>query len=220
MGEPNVSQRRRLRRAVLLGVAAVALVSGGAAWRAAVAPQLVPVPLISQSSPWTCGPAALMAVLVYFGVFDETESVLERELGATPEEGTAVTSLVAVARRYGLDADARTDLTLEDLDRALARGTVVIVALQAWADAPVTDWRSRWEDGHYVVVVGVTAERVYVMDPSVRTGYAYLPRAQFLDRWHDYDRQDPQTAVWNRLGIVITGGGGLSRYPAEPTAVE
>ena len=220
MGEPNVSQRRRLRRAVLLGVAAVALVSGGAAWRAAVAPQLVPVPLISQSSPWTCGPAALMAVLVYFGVFDETESVLERELGATPEEGTAVTSLVAVARRYGLDADARTDLTLEDSDRALARGTVVIVALQAWADAPVTDWRSRWEDGHYVVVVGVTAERVYVMDPSVRTGYAYLPRAQFLDRWHDYDRQDPQTAVWNRLGIVITGGGGLSRYPAEPTAVE
>ena len=32
----------------------------------------------------------------------------------------------------------------------------------------MTDWRSRWEDGHYVVVVGLTGERVYVMDPSVR----------------------------------------------------
>jgi predicted double-glycine peptidase len=219
MSEPDASGRR-LRRGLLLAVVALGLISGGAAWHASRSPPLVPVPLISQSAPWTCGPAALMAVLVYFGVFDDAESVLDQELGATPEEGTPVSSMVAVARRHGLGAEARTDLTLEHLEAALARGAVVIVALQAWADGAVTDWRAHWEDGHYVVVVGVTGDRVYVMDPSVRTGYAYLPRGQFLDRWHDYDRQGAQSVVWNRLGIVLDGGGGLSRYPAPPAAVE
>ena len=211
---------RYVGRAVVLGAAAVFLVSGGAAWRTARAPQLVPVPLISQSSPWTCGPAALMAALVYFGVYDDPQSRLDDELGATPEDGTAVRSLVAVARRYGLAAHARTGLTIDDLTRALAGGAVVIVALQAWAAAEESDWRSHWEDGHYVVVVGVTGDRVYVMDPSVRTGYAYLPRDQFVDRWHDYDQQGVETVVWDRLGIVIGGGAGLSRYPAEPTPIE
>jgi predicted double-glycine peptidase len=205
-------------------LSAVVLVSastgGERAIRASLAPRLVPVPLISQSSPWTCGPAALMAALVYFGVFDDTESRLDAELGATPEQGTRVSDIVASARRFGLSADAETGLTLEGLSRELASGAVVIVALQAWASRAVTDWRSDWEDGHYVVVVGITSDRVYVMDPSVRTGYAYLPRAQFLDRWHDYDVEGDRTVIWNQLGIVIRGGAGLERYPAEPTLMQ
>jgi predicted double-glycine peptidase len=225
MSEPRASSEgRRSRRAFVAGVAAVVLVSAGAAVGRAgsrtAPPPLVAVPLISQAAPWTCGPAALMATLVYFGVFDDTESRLDEELGATPEAGTSVESMVAVARRHGLRAEARTGLTVDELGRALARGDVVIVALQAWSSAAVTDWRAHWEDGHYVVIVGVTPERVYAMDPSVRTGYAYLPRAQFLDRWHDYDEQGVQTTVWDRLGIVIGGGGGLARYPAEPVLIE
>jgi predicted double-glycine peptidase len=226
MSEPRASwEGRRTRRAFVAGVAAaVVLFSGGVGVgraRARTAPSLVaPVPLISQAAPWTCGPAALMATLVYFGVFDDTEAALDEELGATPENGTSVESMVAVARRHGLSAEARTGLTVDTLARALARGAVVIVAIQAWPTEPVTDWRAHWEDGHYVVVVGVTPERVYAMDPSVRTGYAYLPRAQFLDRWHDYDEVGVQTTVWDRLGIVISGGGGLARYPAEPVPIE
>lgn len=183
-------------------------------------PHLLPVPLISQSSPWTCGSAALMAALVYFGVFDDPQSRLDAELEATPRDGTRVRNIVAVARRFGLQAAARTDLSLDELGRELQSGAVVIVALQAWPGRQVTDWRSDWEDGHYVVVVGVTADRVYVMDPSVRTGYAYLQRAQFLERWHDYDQDGDRKEIWNRLGIVLRGGAGLRRYPAEPTPVE
>jgi predicted double-glycine peptidase len=215
---------KRFGRAVLLALTGGALLyastAGERAIRASHAPRLVPVPLISQSSPWTCGPAALMAALVYFGVFDDAESRLDTELGATPENGTHVRDIVAGARRFGLDADARTGLTLESLSGELAGGAVVIVALQAWASGAVTDWRSDWEDGHYVVVVGLTGDRVYVMDPSVRTGYAYLTRAQFLDRWHDYDVEGDRKVVWDRLGIVIRGGGGLRRYPAEPMPVQ
>jgi predicted double-glycine peptidase len=225
-GAPNIVEvgKGPLRRVLVLVGSVVALVAGsaagGRALTASLAPRLVPVPLISQSSPWTCGPAALMAVLVYFGVYDGAESQLDAELAVTPEDGTRVRDMVAVARRFGLRADARTGLGFEDLRRELARGAVVIVALQAWATGQVTDWRSDWEDGHYVVVVGVGGDRVYFMDPSVRTGYAYLPRAEFVDRWHDYDLDRGRKVVWDRLGIVIRGGAGLGRYPAEPTPVQ
>jgi predicted double-glycine peptidase len=210
------------------GVAAGALVIALLLGNAAVGPthgetrslRLIPVPLVSQARPWTCGAAALMAALVYFGVFDEPESRLDAELGATPEGGTRVASIVAEAHRFGLEAEPQTDLTLSDLERDLAGGAVVIVAVQAWSDHVVPDWGTNWEDGHYVVVVGLTDERVYVMDPSVRTGYAYLTRSDFLARWHDYDTDGTVKTVYERLGIVIRGGARLTRYPAEPTPVK
>jgi predicted double-glycine peptidase len=213
----------RLHRAVIGIAAAAALVSattGAWAIRASRTPRLVPVPLISQSQPWTCGAAALMATLVYFGVFDDAESSLVAELGTTPVDGTHVRDIVSVARRFGLTAEARTRLTLADLEAQLAGGAVVIAALQAWPSRRVSDWRSDWDDGHYVVIVGVSRRRVYVMDPSVRTGYAYLTRDEFLRRWHDYDVEDDRVVVWDRLGIVIRGGPGLARYPADPAPVQ
>ncbi len=161
-----------------------------------------------------------MSALLYFGVYDDPESTLDAELGVTAEEGTRVDSIVAEARRYGLQADARVGLSFDDLDRGLSRGDVVIVALQAWATKPVTDWRTNWEDGHYVVVVGLSRDRVYLMDPSVRTGYGYLTRDQFLQRWHDYDLDRGRRITFERLGIVLRGEPRLARYPAEPIPIE
>jgi predicted double-glycine peptidase len=184
------------------------------------APSLLPVPMVSQAWPWSCGGAALMATLLYFGVFDGSESQLDDEMGATSDNGTRVIDIVAEARRFGLSADARTGLALADLDRELSRGGVVIVALQAWATSAVANWRTHWEDGHYVVLVGLDTDRVYVMDPSIRTGYGYLSRDQFTERWHDYDRQDGRRVVYDRLGIVIRGEKRLARYPADPAPVE
>jgi len=209
----------------MAGLVAVVLLSlgtavGGRALRTPERPRLLPVPLISQARPWSCGAAALMAALVYFGVFDEAESVLDVDLRVNPEDGTRVPSIVSAARRFGLTAAARADLTLDDLGRALSRGAVVIAAIQAWPTDRIADWRADWEDGHYVVVVGLSDDRVYVMDPSVRTGYAYLSRHDFLNRWHDYDFDGDRRVVWNRLGIVIEGGKPLGRYPADPVPVE
>ncbi|HVU52021.1 MAG TPA: C39 family peptidase [Polyangia bacterium] len=183
-------------------------------------PRLLPVPLISQATPWTCGPASLMAALVYFGVFDEPESRLDDELGATPEDGVAPARIAAEARLYGLDAEVKTEMSLADLAEALGRGAVVIAALQAWPAEPGADLERGWENGHYVVVVGLDARRVYAMDPSVRTGYAYLTRDAFVRRWHDYDVVGGRRLSWQRLGIVLTGPRPLPRYPAEPTPIE
>lgn len=214
------SARRRVAAFAVLALLVLGTAVTGQAIRASTRPRLVPVPLISQAQPWSCGAAALMATLVYFGVFDDAESRLDAELGTDPERGTRVTSIVAEARRFGLRAEAVTGMTLADLGGALARGAVVIAAIQAWPGQKVDDWRGRWEDGHYVVVVGLTRDRVFVMDPSVRTGYAYLSRDQFMARWHDYDQDGGRLAVWERLGIVIRGTTPLRHYPADPSPVE
>jgi predicted double-glycine peptidase len=208
---------------IAAGIALCATLLAGHAIKASLPvapPPLLPIPLVSQARPWSCGAAALMAALLYFGVYDDPESILDAELGVTPEEGTRVESIVAEARRYGLQADARVGLTFDDLERGLSRGDVVIVAVQAWSTTAVTDWRTNWEDGHYVVLVGLSRDRVYVMDPSVRTGYGYLTRDQFLARWHDYDLEGGHRTIFDRLGIVLRGGARLAHYPAEPTPVE
>jgi predicted double-glycine peptidase len=181
---------------------------------------LLPVPIISQATPWTCGAAALMAALIYFGVFDEPESRLDVDLRATPEQGVTPQRIALEARTFGLAAEVRTGMTLGELVEELDRGSLVIVALQAWPSRPAADPATGWEDGHYVVVVGVDDQRLYAMDPSVRTGYAYLARDAFLRRWHDYDVRDGRCEAYERLGIVLRGRRALRSYPAEPAPIE
>ena len=217
---PTKGRQTRRWVAGLVVIVTLSLGTAGRALRTPDSPRPLPVPLISQARPWSCGAAALMAALVYFNVFDQAESVLDVDLRVNPEEGTRVPSIVSEARRFGLSAAARTELTLDDLGRELSRGAVVIAAIQAWPTERIADWRTDWEDGHYVVVVGLSSDRVYLMDPSVRTGYAYLDRKEFLSRWHDYDADGDRRIVWNRLGIVIRGDKPIGRYPAAPTPIQ
>ncbi len=206
----------------MAGVAALLLAASPGPRAADVGhpPRLLPVPIISQATPWTCGAAALMAALVYFGVFDDAESRLDAELGATPEQGVPPQRIAAEARAFGLTAEVRTGMTLDDLGDELERGSIVIVAVQAWPSRPTTDPAKSWEDGHYIVIVGLDEGRVYAMDPSVRTGYAYLPRDELVPRWHDYDVRDGRREAYQRLGIVLRGQHAMRSYPAEPTKIE
>ena len=182
-----------------------------------------PVPIISQASSHSCGAAALMAALVYFGVFDGPESELHGPLAVTPEQGTHPERIVAVARERGLTADMRTGLTLADVERALAQGAVVILAIQAWPEPSHRDagaWEARWEDGHYVVAVGLDDRNVYVMDPSVRGSYGFIPRDELLRRWHDFEIAGGRRVEYDRLGIVLRGKPALRRFPEAPVRVE
>lgn len=211
--------RRALAAVVALAaIAAMAPPRSDGAGRAP--PRLLPVPIISQATPWTCGAASLMAALIYFGVFDEPESALDAALHATPEQGVHPRSIAAAAREHGLAAEIRTGLTLADLASELGRGAVVILDLQAWPARRAGPPEAGWEDGHYVVLVGLDDRRIYAMDPSVRTGYAYLERDAFLRRWHDYEVRDGRREVYERLGIVLRGQPALLSYPAEPAQIE
>jgi predicted double-glycine peptidase len=182
-----------------------------------------PVPIISQAASHSCGAAALMGVLIYFGVFDGPEAELHGPLAVTPEQGTHPDRIVAVARERGLAAEKRTGLTLADVEQALAQGAVVILAIQAWPEPPRGDgaaWETMWDDGHYVVAVGLDARHLYVMDPSVRGSYGFIPRDELQRRWHDFEMEGGRRVEYDRLGIIVRGKPAVRRFPEAPVRVQ
>lgn len=75
------------------------------------------------------------------------------------------------------------------------------------------------EDGHYVIVIGIDAENVIVMDPArfapdELAGYGTsmggqrvaIPRDEFVRRWRD---SDAEGNTYERYGIAV-------RRPADP----
>lgn len=170
-------------------------------------PFLAAVPDVRQSTGYTCGAAALQAVLAYWG-FPEREDRLVARLGSTPDAGTPPDAIVRVAREFGLSAELREGLALADLEAALAAGTTVIVDLQAWRDREDLPWTEIWDDGHYVVLLGMDADRLYFEDPSLLGARGTIPRAEFVDRWHDYEGEpplDPSDRKYVRMAIFIRG---------------
>jgi len=163
---------------------------------------LLPVPDVRQATDYTCGAASLQAILAYYGVRDDSESVLAQELHTDPQFGTDTSDIVRVARASGLAAEQREGMTLHDLEELVLRRVPVMVAYQAWRDEDATGpWANEWERGHYSVVIGLDAENVYLEDPVLIGEVGFIPRAEFLERWHDVDRNDRRL---NQIGIVIT----------------
>jgi uncharacterized protein len=167
------------------------------------------IPDVRQSTSYSCGSAALQAVLQYYGV-ETREDHLMRELKTNPDAGTHPADIIRVAKQYGLTAALREGLKIEDLKAALDRGVPIIVAIQAWRDELKSgvSWAGVWEDGHYVIVLGLDAANVYVEDPSLLGCRGIIPRAEFQDRWHDYEGRppfDPSDRAYLQMGIFIEG---------------
>jgi len=165
------------------------------------------IPDVRQSTNYTCGAAALQAILSYWGI-DEREDRLAARLHSTPEAGTHPLDILRVAREFGLAAEIREGLDLADLERALADGTTVIVDLQAWRDRTDLPWTETWDDGHYMVLLAMDAGDLYFEDPSLLGARGRIPRAEFVDRWHDYEGEAPLDATdrkYLRAAIFIKG---------------
>jgi ABC-type bacteriocin/lantibiotic exporter with double-glycine peptidase domain len=156
-----------------------------------------------------------MGVLEYWQVFDGPESNLFKPLDTTPADGTHPLAITNLARKYGLRAEMRSRMGIQDLRTALRDGMTVIVDIQAWPEKPVTDWKNNWEDGHYVVLVGMDEHFAYFMDPSAHGAYAYLPLAELLDRWHDYENRGGVVERFEGLGILIHGAEPREDFPGE-----
>lgn len=181
-------------------------------------------PLVRQAHSYSCGAAALASVLRYFQVWDGPETKLYRPLGTSPAEGTLPERLAEVARTFGLRARVRQPMTIPALREALHKGRLVILELQAWPNpgAPAVPWASRWDDGHYVVLVALDDQYAYFMDPSTEGRYTYLALAELGPRWHDVNqvRREPLQPHDLQLGVVIgrpvTGPPAV--VPAAPVA--
>jgi predicted double-glycine peptidase len=148
----------------------------------------LPVPLVRQKTDYSCGPAAALALLRYWRheqYKQVPETALYRPMGTTVADGTDPRPIAAyLGAEPGLSAEFVIGAREEDLLRSLDRGEPVIVNLQAWQDVR-RDWATDWIDGHYAVLTGRDRDNFYFMDPSTGRHYAFVPRAEFRDRWHD-----------------------------------
>ncbi len=175
------------------------------------------VPDVRQSTEYSCGASSLQAVLAYWGR-DVREDTLIGELNSSPEVGTPPGNILDIASAYGLSASMKEDMTVDDLRSLTQNGTPVIVAVQAWngwydsdgnwvTDIP-DNWEDVWEDGHYMVVIGVDSRNVYFEDPSLIGTRGCIPIDEFVSRWHDYETNpgdDDSKVTYSHLGILITG---------------
>ncbi len=160
--------------------------------------RLIRLPLTRQATDYTCGAAALQSVFAYFG--DELrEDQLARQLKTNPRAGTRYKEIARLCRARGFTVEIKTGMSAEDLKKWIDQRKPVICLIQAWPDKPV-DFRTDWEDGHYVVAVGYDRDNIYFMDPCVIGNYGFIPTAEFLARWHDKDSQEKLVG----FGMAVT----------------
>jgi predicted double-glycine peptidase len=197
---------------LLIGFAA-----GWAIKTAATAPQspaapmasLLAVPDVFQSTSYSCGAAAVQSVLAYWGK-EFHEKDLWQALGTSEQLGTAPDSMLRVLRDYGLKAQMHEGTSIQEIREALGRKVPVILDIQAWPDSPRPNesWDDDWEDGHYVVAIGIDDANLYVEDPSLLACRGYIPLKELGSRWHDYEGDppyNPSKRSYVRLGIFAEG---------------
>ena len=175
----------------------------------------LPLPIAVQETNYSCGAASALSVLKYWQAYAGSESSLYELLGTRPKDGTPPEGLARGLVKLGLKAEVKEGMTLGELRAALGRGDSVILDIQAWREDQDTPWSQRWEDGHYTVLIGMDEHYAYLMDPSTPERYTYLPLAELLDRWHDYEDRDGQIRRYRHMGILAHGAKPLPR-PAEP----
>ena len=138
-----------------------------------------------QSTEYSCGASALQAVLSYWGRHVDEPELMEL-MRTNADVGTYPEDIVRGARALGFDAEMREHLTLDEVQRFTADGDPMIALGQVWRSqkdgaASAVD---EWENGHYIVVLGVDDAYVYFQDPYVRMSKAFVPRQSFEDHWH------------------------------------
>jgi len=178
----------------------------------------IQLPDVRQPDGYSCGASALMSICAYYGVGPRTIDEFKKELGTNPESGTNYREMVRFARSLGLDARAEVGWTPDQLEAAVAKGHPVIVAIQAYAEDPhIYQDPRRNEDGHYVVVIGFDRENYYMEDPSLARHRGFLPKSEFLRRWHDDEGTPDHPRVVERLGLEF--GPGRTGDPSLERAV-
>lgn len=156
------------------------------------------VPLTRQSRDYTCGTAALQSVLAYYGA-EFREDELEKALKSNQKDGTTYLEMARFALNKSFQVDIVKEMKFERLKSDIENGLPIICLIQAWPEHSV-DYKSDWEDGHYVVAIGFDINNIYFMDPSTLGNYTYIPVAEFLSRWHDTDGKERL----QNFGMVIS----------------
>jgi len=158
-------------------------------------PGLGQVDPYQQTTPYSCGPAALLAVMRHLGDYRLSEPELMALVGAKPEVGSSVIQVVNAARFMGMRSAVRQFSSLDEAKKWTDAGVPVI--------AGVASFRLPGKR-HFVVITAVDAINAFLMDPNTPGNRRILSRSEMDSRWKDatgYDRLGvvvwrPQMAMW------------------------
>lgn len=162
---------------------------------------LIRVPMARQDTDYTCGVTALQSILGYYGL-DTRLDVLAAAVKPDPENGTSYLNIANYAKSQGFEVTIRTNMTLDELKGYIDKRLPVLLVIQAWTDSSAGYAANEDEDGHYVVAIGYDDKNFYFMDPSTLGHYTYIPTAEFVSRWHDYDSHENR--YLNQFGMIMT----------------
>lgn len=176
---------------------------------------LLNVPNLVQPTTNASGPAALQAVLSYYGMDINVDQLVNST--NTTQNGTLPSNIAKTAGQLGFTSQIKENMTLAGLQKLIDQGTPVIVYIQAVQNNSTSNinWTNDQNNGQYMVVIGIDNNNVYLEDPAIIGSRGFIPNQQFLERWHD-TYQIPNTVnntngtnmtnvTNNQLGIIITG---------------
>ncbi|MDD4160995.1 MAG: C39 family peptidase [Methanothrix sp.] len=168
---------------------------------------LFSMPDTRQSTEYSCGAAALQAVLGYWGR-DIGEEDMREILNTNEESGTYPDDVIRVADALGLQAEYKENMTMADLENYVAQGIPIMVDCQAWRSVSQYNesWADTWYNGHWMVVIGIDENNVTLEDPYILGDRGFLSREEFEMRWHNSrGLDDTDTVKQIHMGIAIHG---------------
>ena len=168
---------------------------------------LFSMPDTRQSTEYSCGAAAMQAVLGYWGRDIGEEDVREM-LNTNEVSGTYPDDIIRVAKALGLQAEYKENMSMADLENYVAEGIPVIVDCQAWRSVSQYNesWANTWNNGHWLVVIGIDENNVTMEDPYILGDRGFMSREEFLARWHNVRGLDEtDTGKQIHMGIAIRG---------------
>ena len=157
-------------------------------------PAEIPDVLI-ENVPWKrqgkneCGEYALGNLLAYYGVESDVSDVISASKTISPTAGgfdptltknpiaTSPDALVQIARKYGMQVDAREGRGFDWLTEQLKQKKPVLVDILA------NETGSTF--GHFILVVGINKKNgtVVTVDSNQARGYTEIPIKSFMTRW-------------------------------------
>ncbi|MFZ1755680.1 MAG: C39 family peptidase [Caldilineaceae bacterium] len=141
---------------------------------------LLRVPFYPQQGDGNCLPACAQMVLAYYGI-GRSQRQLATLLSVRPNLGTPASTIQRIQSRtisveYG-------SATLTKLTEATQNGLPVIAFIQA---AELPRWRDQYFQ-HAVVIVGVEAGTVYLLDPASESSPDAVSEGDFMLAWDEVE---------------------------------
>jgi predicted double-glycine peptidase len=167
----------------------------------------IQVPIIRQSTDYSCGAACLLSVMGYYGIDPYEKQVMDAL--KTTIAGVDPIDFPKAAKKFDLTAKVKEGMSQDEIKKNLDDDIPVRLDIQAWGDKK--DYSDVWDEGHFVVAVGYDKEGYYLMDPS-QIGYTYITKPELDTRWHDVEIGTKRK--FHNVGIVVNGKKPKFRYNA------